>query len=103
MEVSSNILVMIPGEEWNSLKLKVQQVIDQLDQVRLEIAKAQQPQKNSYPGYLTVGGFMEAVHIGRWKFDELVAKNMIRTVKKKRKIYIPMGEVERFFMDSSIR
>ena len=38
-----------------------------------------------------------AVRIGRTKFDQLVQANMVKTIKKDRKIYVPMGEVERYF------
>jgi len=47
--------------------------------------------------------FMRAVGIKRWKFDQLVAANMIKTIKKKRKIYVALREVQRYFMDPSIQ
>jgi|GEM_PF-3297935 len=47
--------------------------------------------------YITAMGFMQAVWIGRTKFDEFVAANKVKTIKKDRKIYVPAGEVERYF------
>lgn len=46
---------------------------------------------------------MDAVQIKRTKFDELVKGSKIKTIKKRRKIYVPVGEVERYFNDSNIK
>lgn len=54
-------------------------------------------------GYIPAMEYMRAVGIKRWKFDRLIADNKIRAVKKKRKIYVPVGEVERYFKDPNIR
>ena len=50
-----------------------------------------------------VTAYMNAVGIKRWKFNQLIECNKIRTIKKKRKIYVPTGEVERFFLDPSVQ
>jgi hypothetical protein len=92
------ILVMIPVEEWDSLKAVQMKILDRLDQINVE----RPPVKPVLPGYLTAIEFMNAVHIRRSKFDQLVTGNKIKTIKKKRKIYVPASEVERFFSDSSI-
>jgi hypothetical protein len=42
---------------------------------------------------------MKAVRIRRWKFNCLVGSGRIMTIKKKRKIYVPKGEVERYFQE----
>lgn len=47
--------------------------------------------------YMTAMEFMQAVRIGRTKFDQLVAANKVKTIKKDRKIYVPAGEVETYF------
>jgi hypothetical protein len=52
--------------------------------------------------HITAVEFMKAVKICRSKFDKLVSSSKIRTVKKKRKIYVPQSEVERYFLDASI-
>jgi hypothetical protein len=46
---------------------------------------------------------MKAVRICRSKFDKLVASSKIKIVKKKRKIYVPLSEVDRYFLDASIQ
>jgi hypothetical protein len=43
--------------------------------------------------------FMQAVRIRRWKFNCLVSSGKIITLKKKRKIYVPKGEIDRYFSD----
>jgi len=47
--------------------------------------------------------FMKAVGIKRWKFDQLVAANLIKTIKKKRKVYVAVREVHRYFIDPTIQ
>lgn len=47
--------------------------------------------------FITAMEFMQAVRIGRTKFDQLVAANKVKTIKKDRKIYVPVGEIERYF------
>lgn len=54
------------------------------------------------PEYIPALDFMKAVGIKRWKFDQLIAGNKIKTIKKKRKIYVPIGEVKRYFVDPDI-
>ena len=49
--------------------------------------------------YITALEFMKAVRIRRWKFNCLVKSGKIITMKKKRKIYVPKGEIERYFLD----
>ena len=53
--------------------------------------------------YIPALEFMKAVGIKRWKFDQLVAANMINTIKKKRKIYVAIREVKRYFIDPNIQ
>lgn len=55
------------------------------------------------PEFMPAMDFMKAVGIKRWKFDQLIAENMIKTVKKKRKIYVATREVQRYFMDPNIQ
>lgn len=49
--------------------------------------------------YITALEFMRAVRIKRWKFNYLVGEGKVKTIKKKRKIYVPKGEVERYFLE----
>ena len=93
-----NVLVMIPAEDWEALIQSQKKILDRLDQ----ISHLKLPASPISSGYLTAIEFMNAVQIRRSKFDQLVAGNKIKTIKKKRKIYVPEGEVIRFFNDSSI-
>jgi hypothetical protein len=94
-----NVLVMVPESEWIQIK-ETQQVI-------LNIVRAYcEPKREirEHPsGFLTALEFMSAVKIKRWKFDQLISANKIKAVKKKRKIYVPVSEVERYFTDPKIQ
>jgi len=90
-------LVVLPEEEWNQLRVGQNEILELLKNIRFE------PRKSTHPyGYMTAIEFMEAVKIRRTKFDQLVHTNRIRTIKKFRKIYVPVSEVDRYFKDSSI-
>ena len=86
---------MIPEAELNMLKATLQDIQQQLKDVNI---KGAEPVK-----YITAVEFMAAVRIRRTKFDELVKFSKIKVIKKRRKIYVPIEEVERYFKDSSIR
>jgi SAM-dependent MidA family methyltransferase len=92
MEISGNVLIMIPAEDLESLKRGIQQIINQLDQ----LIKAQSREKTIVANYITGQEFMDAVHIRRWKFNQLIVDNKIKTIKKKRKIYVPARDREVF-------
>jgi hypothetical protein len=53
--------------------------------------------------YITATEFMDALRIRRSKFDELRHQNMIKTLEKGRKIYVPSSEIKRYFEDNSIK
>jgi hypothetical protein len=92
-------LVMIPAEELELIKTKQQEILDKLDGLKATPATSHYIPIN----HITAIEFMEAVRIGRSKFDELVANNKIISIKKKRKIYVPVTEIERYFKDPSIQ
>lgn len=52
--------------------------------------------------HITAKEFMEAVRIKRTKFDQLILQSKIRVIKKRRKIYVPVSEIDRYFTDSGI-
>lgn len=91
METLVNVVV-VPEADWQKLL-----------QGQAELLRLVQELKGTIPvtaaivPFITAMEFMQAVRIGRTKFDQLVAANKIRTVKKDRKIYVPVGEVERYF------
>ncbi len=90
-------LVVLPEEEWNQLRIGQNEILELLKNIRFDSRKPTHPF-----GYMTAIEFMEAVRIRRTKFDQLVQKNRIRIIKKLRKIYVPVSEVDRYFKDSSI-
>ena len=93
------ILIMIPAEELEELKKGQQLILDQLN--RRNSAKSEE--KSLAPSHISAKQFMDAVDIRRWKFNQLIAQNKIRTIKKKRKIYVLRTEIERYFSDPSIQ
>lgn len=95
MEMTS--LVMIPLQELNALKATQQEILQQLKELR-------STHSNILPAsHLTALEFMAAVKICRSKFDQLASTNKIRIIKKKRKIYVPLTEVDRYFTDPTIQ
>jgi hypothetical protein len=92
-------LVMIPAAELEYLKRGQEQIMERLDQIQAKAPTGEKAPVN----YVTAQQFMDAVKIRRWKFDQLIANNLIRTIKKKRKIYLPESEIERYFTDPSIQ
>ena len=95
MNLQGTTLVMIPQEELNQLKSTQQEILNllknQADTSKLEIKNI--PAKD----------FMAAINIKRTKFDELVKTSKIKTIKKKRKVYVPVTEIDRYFNDPSIQ
>lgn len=96
MELEGKTLVLIPGEEWAQLKGTMEKILATLEQ--LQPGK----QASKKEEFVTAKEFMAAVRIGRTKFDQLVASGKIQTIKKLRKIYVPVKEVNRYFSDPSI-
>ncbi|NCU05994.1 MAG: helix-turn-helix domain-containing protein [Chitinophagaceae bacterium] len=88
--------VMLPKEEWDSIQLTMREVLKKLQQISATVAS---PVVN----YITAKEFMDAVRIKRTKFDQLVAENKVKILKKGRKIYVDKGEVERYFSDPFVK
>lgn len=97
METESMTFVMISKEELRQLLATQQDILCQLQELKSGASK--QP----IATHLTAKEFMAAVKIRRTKFDELVQANKIKIIKKRRKIYVPIGEVQRFFSDPSVQ
>jgi hypothetical protein len=97
-ELKRNVIyLLVPGEEIETIKQKQDRIIDLLENSEL---KRNGSDKLSTP-YITAREFMQLVRIGRWKFNQLINESKIKTIKKKRKIYLPAGEVERYFKDNT--
>jgi hypothetical protein len=95
-----NILVMIPAAELEKLQNTQKEILELLQQSS-KVGGGEPVQNLS--GYVTAIRYMEEVGIRRWKFNQLIAENKIKTLKKKRKIYVPVAEIERFFKDPAIQ
>lgn len=90
-------LVMISKEQLANLQETQQEILKHLQSL-------QSVQSSTVPiRYITAKEFMVAVRIGRSKFDQLVMLNKVKTIKKRRKIYVPVSEVDRYFSDPTIR
>lgn len=91
MEAMVSVIV-VPEAEWKALLAGQAEMIRLVKEWQNSI-----PMTVSTSPYITAMEFMQAVRIGRTKFDQLVAANKVKTIKKDRKIYVPAGEVERYF------
>jgi len=98
MDLQAVTMILIPKEELEQIKSTQQDILIQIQ--RLHDSKVSTSKNTG--DYLTAKEFMAAIKICRSKFDQLVSENKIRTIKKKRKIYVPSTEVERYFTDPSI-
>jgi alanine dehydrogenase len=90
------ILVLLPAEELENLKQTQQEILALVKDLKSVNAERIQAK------YITAIEFMKAIQICRSKFDLLVQKNKIKTLKKGRKIYVPIAEIDRYFSDESI-
>jgi hypothetical protein len=98
MNLQSMNLVMIPESELVSLKASQAEILNELKNIQ-----AAGRLKTLNPTYVTAKEYMAAVKICRSKFDQLIAGSKIKTIKKRRKIYVPSSEIERYFIDPSIQ
>lgn len=97
MERKTMNLVVLPEEEWNQFRSSQNEILALLKDVK------NNPRIPMHPfGFMTAMEFMEAVKIRRTKFDQLVQTNKIKIIKKLRKIYVPVTEIDRYFKDSTI-
>jgi len=97
MNLQNVTLVMIPEEELAFIKNTQQEILQQLKE-----SYTKEPGGVSIKN-ITAKEFMAAVRIGRTKFDQLVSTSKIRIIKKRRKIYVPVSEVDRYFTDPGIQ
>lgn len=97
MNTDNLTLVMLPQEQWADLIAAQQTILQELKELKLK------SQREMLTSYLTAMQFMSKVQIGRTKFDQLVQSNKIKVIKKRRKIYVPISEVDRYFKDNDIQ
>jgi hypothetical protein len=91
MNSENMTFVMIPKEEWENFKSRMVEALERLQQPSAPVVTS--PAVN----YITAKEFMDAVKIKRTKFDELVAENKVKILKKGRKIYLAAKEVDNYF------
>lgn len=97
METEHMTFIMISKEDLSEILITQQNILEQLHELKSTV------QARPMATHLTAKEFMDAVKIKRTKFDELIQGNKIKSLKKRRKIYIPIGEVQRFFNDPDIQ
>jgi hypothetical protein len=97
MDLNCKTILVITKDEWDTF-VKVQNET-------LNLLRELSTNKSTgvYINHITAREFMEAVRIKRTKFDQLVVTNKIKVIKKRRKIYVPVSEVERYFADPKIQ
>ena len=98
MNLQSMNLVIIPQEELSNLQYTQKEILKKLENLQPKVTSQTIPIK-----HITAKEFMNAVRICRSKFDQLVASSKVKTIKKKRKIYLPISEVDRYFSDPTIQ
>jgi hypothetical protein len=89
--------ILLPQADLETLKATQLQILETLKTFQ-GVNKTGSP----VAGYLTAIEFMKAVKICRSKFDQLASTSKIKVIKKKRKLYVPFSEVERYFTDPSV-
>ena len=95
--VEGTSFVLFPQGEIEQLKSMQLQILEAIKTLHFNGSKS-----TTTPTYLTAVEFMRAVKICRSKFDQLSATSKICVIKKKRKLYVPFSEMERYFTDPSI-
>lgn len=96
MNTENVTLMMIPKDEWAGMLATQQNILTQLKTLMTK-------NTDSVPvKHITAKEFMSLVRIKRTKFDQLVQGNKIQIIKKRRKIYVPVSEVERYFNDPEV-
>jgi hypothetical protein len=88
---------IIPVEVLTAITTKQEEILESIKHLQGN-KKAE-----AVPPYITAKEYMESVRICRSKFDSLREKNLIKTLTKGRKIYVPVTEIERYFKDPSIQ
>ena len=96
MDSSNMTLVMLPKEAWDVVITSQQDILRQIKEMNTK------EQAGILIKNITAQEFMQAVRIKRTKFDQLVVQNKIKIIKKRRKIYVPISEIDRYFSDALI-
>ncbi len=92
-------MVVLPEEEWSQFKASQNEILYLLKDFKNSLKPST---SGNLSEYITANEFMQAVKIRRTKFDQLVQTNRIKIIKKLRKIYVPVTEIDRYFNDRTI-
>jgi len=92
-------VVVVPEEEWKRFCDRQEEMLGLLKGFMMPEKQIANRPGGASP-YLTAIEFMAAVKIKRTKFDQLMMQSKIKVIRKGRKIYVPVGEVERYFSSS---
>lgn len=87
--------ILVGRQDIESIKKSQQDILNKLE----ELDKRGKSTQALNSPYVTAIEFMQAVKIRRWKFNCLASSGQIITLKKKRKIYVSKGEIERYFQE----
>ena len=98
MQGNATTYIAIPENEWKNVQQQLSDILEKLGTV-MNYSKSQPAFQVNY---MTALEFMAAVKIKRTKFDMLVRMSKIKILKKKRKIYVPVTEIERYFKDATV-
>jgi hypothetical protein len=89
MEANTDRFVIIPAEDLNLIKLKLNRLThlfeDKLGEFKVRSSR-----------YITAQEFMISLNISRSTFDVLRDENKIKVIQKRRKLYLPESEIERY-------
>ena len=91
----TDAFLLVGKEDFEKLKKMQQDILKKLE----ELNSKESTSVASNSPYITAIEFMQAVRIRRWKFNCLVSTGKIMSIKKKRKIYVPKGEIDRYFTE----
>jgi Helix-turn-helix domain len=90
-------MVVIPFEQFFD-KMK-----GMLDDYFQQFSEKSKEVDTHLPTHLSAREFMDLTKMSRSRMDRLISKNLIKSLKKGRTLYIPASEVERFFTDPTIK
>jgi hypothetical protein len=91
----TDAFILVGKQDIETLKKTQQDILKKLE----ELNSNKRTSIASNSPYITAIEFMQAIRIRRWKFNCLVSSGKIMSIKKKRKIYVPKGEIERYFSE----
>jgi hypothetical protein len=91
----TDAFILVGKQDIETLKNTQQDILKKLEELNSKERTSGVP----YSPYITAIEFMQAVRIRRWKFNCLVSTGKIMSLKKKRKIYVPKGEIDRYFSE----